>query len=128
MAGATADRQRPAHRTAIPAGFETVVTRDEHAKAADYAVARQRLGVLETIYDALCVLVLTLGGGIAPSAPWPRGLGRGPGVWRAPLHLLGVFAVLSLLGLPFSHLPHVRARAALRLQPHRPATYSSPTC
>ena len=89
------------HRTAIPAGFETVVSAEEHARAADYSAARQRLGNLETIYDAGVVLVLTLGGGIAAFGAWSAAV-AGTGVWGGTVHLLAVFAVMSVLGLPFS--------------------------
>ena len=90
-----------ANRTTIPAGFEAAVTAAEHAKAADYSIARQRVGMVETLYDAAVVLALTLGGGIAlignlvAAAAWP-------GVLAGTVHLLGVFALLALVGLPFT--------------------------
>ena len=90
-----------ANRTTIPAGFEAAVTAAEHAKAADYSIARQRVGMVETLYDAAVVLALTLGGGIAlignlvAAAAWP-------GVLAGTAHLLGVFALLALVGLPFT--------------------------
>jgi STE24 endopeptidase len=90
-----------AHRTTIPAGFEAAVTVADHAKAADYSVARQRVGMLEALYDSAIVLALTLGGGIAlighsvASAGWP-------GVLTGTLHLLGVFALLAVVALPFT--------------------------
>ena len=33
-----------------------------HQKAADYTVAKSRLGILDTVLDALILLALTLGG------------------------------------------------------------------
>jgi STE24 endopeptidase len=89
------------HRATIPEGFEAAVNPDEHAKAADYSAARQRLGNLEMIYDAGVVLVLTLGGGIAALGAWSASV-AGTGVWGGTVHLLAVFAVMSVLGLPFS--------------------------
>jgi STE24 endopeptidase len=90
-----------AHRSTIPAGFEQAVTPQEHARAADYACARQRLGVIESLYDAAIVLAMTLGGGIAGIGLWAGSLVP-PGVPAGTLQLLGVFAVLALLGLPFA--------------------------
>ena len=89
------------HRTAIPAGFESVISPQEHARAADYSAARQRLGNLEMIYDAGVVLALTLGGGIAALGTWSASV-VGAGVWGGTAHMLAVFAVMSVLGLPFS--------------------------
>jgi STE24 endopeptidase len=89
------------HRTSIPAGFETTVTAAEHAKAADYSVARQRVGIVETIYDSTVALALTLGGGIALVGHWVA-KATAPGVLAGTAHLLGVLALLALLGLPFS--------------------------
>jgi STE24 endopeptidase len=89
------------HRMAIPAGFESVISPQEHARAADYSAARQRLGNLEMIYDAGVVLALTLGGGIAALGTWSASV-VGAGVWGGTAHMLAVFAVMSVLGLPFS--------------------------
>ena len=89
------------HRDAVPAGFSTAVSGEEHAKAADYTVARQKLGIVEILYDALVLLWLTLGGGIA----WIGALAakaNGTPLVTGTLHVLGVLAALSLLSLPVS--------------------------
>lgn len=90
-----------AHRDSVPTGFESAVSAAEHAKAADYAGARQRVGVVETLYDAVVVLALTLGGGIALLGQWVAGFTQ-PGVLAGTVHLLAVFAVMTLAGLPFT--------------------------
>ena len=90
-----------AHRNVLPTGFESSVSAAEHAKAADYASARQRVGIAESIYDAAIVLGLTLGGGIAGIGDWIAGLTE-PGVLSGVLHLLAVFAAVTVLGLPFA--------------------------
>jgi STE24 endopeptidase len=89
------------HRDAIPPGFETAVSAAEHAKAADYTGARQRVGIVETLYDLAIVLALTLGGGIALLGDWVAGFTE-PGVIDGTLHLLAVFAAMTLAGLPFT--------------------------
>jgi STE24 endopeptidase len=89
------------HRDAVPAGFASAVSGEEHAKAADYTVARQKLGIAEMLYDALVLLWLTLGGGIAWIGALVAKVNAGPLV-TGTLHVLGVMAVLSLLSLPFS--------------------------
>jgi STE24 endopeptidase len=90
-----------AHRAAVPPGFESAVAATEHARAADYVSARQRVGIVESIYDVAIVLMLTLGGGIALLGDWANRLTT-PGVLAGTLHLLAAFAVLALLGLPFT--------------------------
>ncbi len=52
-------------RTAVPLAFAASVTAAEHAKAADYTVARARFGRIGTLVDAALTLALTVGGGIA---------------------------------------------------------------
>jgi len=89
------------HRDAVPDGFESVISATEHTKAADYSVARQRLGAIESIYDTGIVLWLTLGGGIAALGTWAS-RAVGTPLWSGTAHVLLAFAVLALLGLPFA--------------------------
>jgi STE24 endopeptidase len=90
-----------AHRGGVPPGFESAVSAAEHSKAADYATARQRMGILETVYDAIVVLALTVGGGIALLGAGVADFTRA-GIVSGTLHLLMVFACLTLAGLPFT--------------------------
>jgi STE24 endopeptidase len=58
-------------RTAVPLPFAASVTAAEHAKAADYTIARARFGRIGTLVDAALTLALTVGGGIAAlDAAW----------------------------------------------------------
>ncbi len=52
------------HRDAVPAGFAGRVTLAAHRRAADYTVARVRLGMIEALAGALLLLALTLFGGL----------------------------------------------------------------
>ena len=94
-------RQVRANRDQVPAAFAEVVTADEHRKAADYTVARQRLGRLETGCDAAILLLLTLGGGLDWLGRLASGFGLGP-VLQGTLHVLLVLLVLGVLSLPFA--------------------------
>jgi STE24 endopeptidase len=51
-------------RAEVPQPFATSVTAAEHARAADYTIAKVRLGRIGTVVDAALTLVLTIGGGI----------------------------------------------------------------
>jgi STE24 endopeptidase len=110
------------HRDTIPPGFESAVSAGEHAKAADYASARQRVGIVETAYDAAILLALTLGGGIAMLGDWVAGLTE-PGVIAGTLHLLAVFAVMTLAGLPFTIYQTFVLEQRFGFNRTRPATF-----
>lgn len=90
-----------AHRGSVPPAFSAAVSGPEHAKAADYACARQRLGIVETVFDAAIVLALTLGGGIAAVGQWVADT-MPAGILAGTLHLLAVLALVAVAGLPFT--------------------------
>jgi STE24 endopeptidase len=52
-------------RAEVPQPFATSVTAAEHARAADYTIAKVRLGRIGTVVDAVLTLALTIGGGIS---------------------------------------------------------------
>jgi len=90
-----------AHRDQVPAPFAAQITLDDHRKAADYTVARGRLGRLDIALDALLLLIFTLGGGISYlDSLWGRL------DWSQPLRgtavILSTFALTSIVGLPLS--------------------------
>lgn len=91
-----------AHRDAVPAPFAESIGLSSHQKAADYTVARMRLGRLDTLTGAAFVLALTLGGGLAA-------LHAGLGTFLAPgglAHGVALLAAIGVLGwlveLPFA--------------------------
>lgn len=89
------------HRGAVPPAFAPTVPLEDHHKAADYTIARQRLGRWEMAWDALLLLMMTLGGGIhllGESVAWA---GLGP-LATGTLHVLLVMLALGAASLPFS--------------------------
>jgi STE24 endopeptidase len=89
------------HRTRVPEPFAHSVSPADHLKAADYAVARTRLGRIDTVIDALVLLGLTLGGGIRGIDQLSRPLALGE-PWHGALVILSVLLVVALIGLPLS--------------------------
>src|SRR5678816_1658724 len=89
-----------AHRGAVPQIFAEAIPLAAHQKAADYTVAKARLGLVGLFVGTLLVLCLTLGGGVQLlSDAWgtlfaPGSLPHGTAL------LLSVFAVQFLVGLP----------------------------
>jgi STE24 endopeptidase len=89
------------HRSRVPEPFAQAISAEEHYKAADYGVARTRLGQVDTVIDELLLLALTVGGGINAVDLLSRHLGLSE-PWHGAVVILGVLLVVSLLGLPLS--------------------------
>jgi STE24 endopeptidase len=89
-----------AHRDAVPGTFAGTIPLDAHQKAADYTVAKTRLGMLDVLVGAALTLALTLGGLIQRiSDLWAGGLEQG-GLLHGTALLLSVFFVQAAAGLP----------------------------
>jgi STE24 endopeptidase len=58
-------RHVTAHRDEVPAAFAGRISLEDHRKAADYTIARQRLGMKRDIAGAVLSLALLVGGGFA---------------------------------------------------------------
>jgi len=82
-----------AHRDRVPADFAGRIDLENHRKAADYTVAKLRIGLIEIVVDTVVLLALTLGGVLdlidGALRAW---LGGGY------LQGLGLFACVGLLG------------------------------
>jgi STE24 endopeptidase len=92
------------HRDTVPADFAGTVSAESHRKAADYTIARQRLGILEAAWGAAVLLGWTLLGGLDalnlalkdPARAWFGDLGY-------QLALLTAFSLIAgALDLPFA--------------------------
>lgn len=92
-----------AHRAEVPPAFAARVALAAHQKAADYTIARTRFGVVETGVEAMLLLALTLGGGLALLVGWTGSLGLGG--FGADLALIVTVAIVAgIVGLPFSYV------------------------
>jgi STE24 endopeptidase len=86
------------HRDAVPADFATIVTPEEHQKAADYTVAKQRLARIRVLLDLAESAAWVLGGinllygSLAAIIP--------PSLWRGVVFLIATFGVGVVLRLP----------------------------
>ena len=99
-----------AHRDRIPEPFAGRLSAEDHHKAADYTVAKARLGIVGNLINAGLTLALTVGGGIAGIDALWRHIG-----WREPwlgLAVIGtVAAVIGIVGLPLSLVRTFRLEA-----------------
>jgi len=91
-----------AHRDAVPEPFAEAIPLDAHRRAADYSVAKTRLGAAEAIAGAAALVVLTLGGLLeALARAWAEWLDPG-GLAHGLALIVSLVALLSALELPFS--------------------------
>jgi STE24 endopeptidase len=90
-----------AHRDRVPEAFQGQIALADQQKAADYTLARVRLGRWATVAESLIKVGFTLGGGLAAVDAWVRhAVASEP--WHGCLVILTVFLMLQLLGLPFT--------------------------
>ncbi|UXH76387.1 M48 family metallopeptidase [Roseateles amylovorans] len=91
------------HRAAVPAAFVGTVPLSAHQKAADYTLARGRIGTLHLAFDTLLLIGWTLLGGLDLLNRWTLSWLPDLGPMGYQIALLTAFALLSgLLDLPWS--------------------------
>ncbi|HUN68815.1 MAG TPA: M48 family metallopeptidase [Burkholderiales bacterium] len=89
-----------AHRGAVPPAFAGTIALAAHQKAADYTVAKARLGMVDVCLSAALVLALTFGGLLQwLSDAWARAAEAG-GIAHGVALIASVVALLSLAELP----------------------------
>ena len=89
-----------AHRATVPPDFASEVSLDEHAKAADYTVARERLSRVESVVDLAVSLAWVAGGinllyGMLAATV-------SPSLSLGCAFLIGTAVIGAAVGLPFS--------------------------
>lgn len=88
-----------AHRTSVPQDFADRINLESHQKAADYSIAKTRLGNLHLALETALLLAFTLGGGIETLYGLWHGL-LGSGLWQGTALILSVFAISALVEIP----------------------------
>jgi STE24 endopeptidase len=89
------------HRGVVPEPFAGSVSAEEHAKAADYTIAKVRLGRISLSLDAALVLALTIGGGLAAlDVLWRRS--PLPEPWLGLAVVASVALLARLVSLPLA--------------------------
>ncbi|HBI82431.1 MAG TPA: peptidase M48 [Alcaligenaceae bacterium] len=89
------------NRTQVPMEFEEKIGLASHQRAANYTIAKVRLAVFETIFDAAVLAGLTLMGGLQLLDTWVGSLTSND-LLRQMLLIVSVVLVLGILGMPFS--------------------------
>jgi STE24 endopeptidase len=90
------------NRHAVPPQFAERIPLSAHQRAADYTVARVRLGMIETLSGAALLLCFTVLGGIEALASVARALLPEAPFWRQVMLVAAVALIASLVDLPLS--------------------------
>ncbi|WP_114638977.1 M48 family metallopeptidase [Polynucleobacter necessarius] len=89
------------HRNAVPTDFAEKVSLTEHQKAADYTIAKLRLGILENGVSAIILIGFTLCGGLQilnlALLQW-----LGVGITQQIALLISIVIISGMIDLPFS--------------------------
>jgi len=93
-------RHVAAHRDAVPASFAGSIPLESHRKAADYTVAKTRLGMIGVLLHAAVLLAFTLGGALQLILDlWASAFSRGS-LAHGTAALLTLAFVLAAINLP----------------------------
>ena len=110
------------HRDRVPEPFAASVSAVEHAKAADYTIAKARFGRIAEIMNAVVTLALTVGGGIAAiDALWRRTGWSQP--WLGLVVIGSVFMLTGIINLPLSIWSTFRLEARFGFNRTTPALF-----
>ena len=94
-------RHVAAHRDRVPADFADRIEPAAHRKAADYTIARNRLGLLDTVIDVALLLIFTIGGGLQWISdrlqPYLNDT-----IWHGVALIATASVLAALIGLPLS--------------------------
>jgi STE24 endopeptidase len=91
-----------AHRSAVPPTFAEAIPLSAHQKAADYTVAKTRLGMLDVAIGAVLLVLLTAGGIIdGLHGQWAR-LFESGGLWHGVALIGSVMVLLAIIDLPLT--------------------------
>ncbi len=91
------------HRDQVPEAFSAAIGLDDHQKAADYTVAKMRLGQAQLLIETVWLLALTLGGGINLLYTASLDLAPSDAPLLTGLVFLGMLGIISgIIDLPFA--------------------------
>ena len=90
------------HREQVPADFAASISLATHQKAADYTLAKLRLGHWDLALDAVVLLGWTLLGGLSLLDGWLMDI-AGPGMLQQLLLVMGFMLVTAAFNLPVSY-------------------------
>ncbi len=89
------------HREQTPKAFSEKITLEEHKKAADYTIAKEKLGNVELLIATTLLFIWTLGGGLEYLDQYVRGYQLEP-LYSGVIFILLMGFISSLFDIPMS--------------------------
>lgn len=90
-----------AHRDAVPEAFKNTISLEAHQKAADYTLAKGKLGHIDSIVGIIALLLLTLGGVINAMFSFWGSVVTSP-LMAGVAATATIFLIMTLVELPSS--------------------------
>ena len=91
------------HRAAVPEAFAATINTAAHHKAADYTIAKLRLGHWDMALDTAMLVMWTLLGGLGLLDQWLLNL-MGPGMWQQISLVVSFILISAVVSLPLSYI------------------------
>ena len=90
-----------AHREQVPPAFSDAISLETHKVAAEYTMAKVKVGMVDSAIGAILLLGWTIGGGLDLLNGWWTTHGLSP-LWTGCGFILSAFFIFGLLDLPMS--------------------------
>lgn len=84
----------------VPQSYRQFIDQETYAKSVSYTLAKNRLGLVETVFDVV-ILGVVLFSGLLPWSWDLLGSILGDGTWAQAVSLFAIFTLLSIPGIPF---------------------------
>jgi len=91
------------HRAAVPEAFAATIDTAAHHKAADYTIAKLRLGHWDMALDTAMLVMWTLLGGLGLLDQWLLNL-LGPSMWQQISLVVSFILISAVVSLPLSYI------------------------
>lgn len=110
------------HRASVPNEFAHTISLVDHQKAADYTIAKLRLGLIENFFAAFVLIAFTLLGGLELLNQMLIDL-LGPGTLQQMALLISIFLISGIFDLPFTWKKQFGIEAAYGFNRMTPALF-----
>jgi len=115
------------HRSAVPAGFADRIGLAAHQRAADYTIARVRLGIVETVVSAALLIGFTMLGGLQWLMAAAKAIAPGSPGFAAVIFVALVVVTGAIVDLPIEAWRRFRLEQRFGFNRMTPALFAMDT-